>query len=297
MTEAISHRWPAFASSRRTLPIGRLVQILCVLVLPAIFILLPILSFILISFWRQEGGITVHEFTLENYTAFFTTTGYLPVYVGTVLLSLEVTLMNVVLAAAVALFVWRRQPRVRFALLMLFMLPLFMSYIIKIYSLRSLLGQRGLLNEALLALGVIAEPIQALLFSRTAIFLTLAVLYLPFAILPIHLALDRIPAAYLAANADLGGGQWHELRHVVVPLAMPGLVLAAVFTFTLTFGDFVTPQMVGGTSGFTFGRIVFSQFGLALNWPLGSALAVVLLVTALLAVGAIGTTLRQEHVR
>lgn len=276
---------------------GRAAQLIITIVLPVTFILLPILSFILVSFWTEVNGETVHRLTLDNYVQFFTATGYFPVYARTVLLSAEITVINLIIAAAVAVFLSRRAPRPRFVLLMLFVLPLFMSYIIKVYSIRSLLGQRGLVNDGLMHLGLISTPIDALLFSRTAMLLTLAILYLPFAILPIYLALDRIPPSYAAANADLGGGEWHYLRHVVAPLSLPGVVLGGVFTFVLTFGDFVTPQMVGGTSGFTFGRIVFSQFGLALNWPLGSALAVILLTTAALVVALAGLLLRPERVR
>lgn len=265
--------------------------------LPLLFVVIPILSFVLVSFWTLEDGQIVHTLTLANYRAFFTEGSYLPVYLATVGLSLQVTLVNVVLATAIAVFIFRRTPRVRFLILMSFMLPLFMSYIIKVYSIRSILGQRGLLNEGLMALGLADQPIEALLFSRTAIFIALAVLYLPYAILPIYLALDRIPANYLAASADLGATSYQALRDIVLPLGRPGIAAATVFTFILTFGDFVTPQMVGGTQGFTFGRIVFSQFGLALNWPLGSALAVILLATTLLAVALAGLTLRREHVR
>ena len=265
--------------------------------LPLLFVLAPIVSFVLISFWTLDNGHIVTQFTLGNYLAFLSDDSYLSVYGGTVLLSLEVTVVNTVLAGLVALFIFRRAARVRFLLLMIFVLPLFMSYIIKVYSIRGILGQRGLLNEGLMAIGLIGQPIDALLFSRTAIFLTLAIIYLPYAILPIYLALDRIPANYLAASADLGGGTRDELLNIVGPLAMPGIVVAGVFTFVLTFGDFVTPQMVGGTEGFTFGRIVFSQFGLALNWPLGSAFAVILLGTALAAVAVAGLFLRKEHVR
>lgn len=265
--------------------------------LPLLFVVIPILSFVLVSFWTLDNGQIVQTLTLANYRAFFSEGSYLPVYLSTVWLSLQVTLVNVVLATAIAVFIYRRTPKMRFLILMSFMLPLFMSYIIKVYSIRSILGQRGLINEGLLSLGLIDQPIEALLFSRTAIFIALAVLYLPYAILPIYLALDRIPANYLAASADLGATTAQALRDIVLPLGKPGIAVAAVFTFVLTFGDFVTPQMVGGTQGFTFGRIVFSQFGLALNWPLGSALAVILLATTLLAVALAGLTLRREHVR
>ncbi|WP_428030947.1 ABC transporter permease [Ancylobacter sp.] len=265
--------------------------------LPLLFVVIPILSFVVVSFWTlQEGQILLIP-TLANYRAFFTEGSYFAVYLQTVALSLQVTLVNVALATAIALFIFRRTPRLRFLILMSFMLPLFMSYIIKVYSIRSILGQRGLLNEGMMALGLIDQPIEALLFSRTAIFIALAVLYLPYAILPIYLALDRIPANYLAAAADLGATPGQMLRDVVLPLGRPGIAAGAVFTFILTFGDFVTPQMVGGVQGFTFGRIVFSQFGLALNWPLGSALAVILLATTLLAVALAGLFLKREHVR
>ena len=265
--------------------------------LPLLFVVIPILSFVVVSFWTLQDGQILLIPTLANYRAFFTEGSYLSVYLQTVGLSLQVTMVNVALSTAIALFIFRRTPRMRFLILMSFMLPLFMSYIIKVYSIRSILGQRGLLNEAMLGLGLIDQPIEALLFSRTAIFIALAVLYLPYAILPIYLALDRIPANYLAAGADLGATPLQALRDVVLPLARPGIAAGAVFTFILTFGDFVTPQMVGGTQGFTFGRIVFSQFGLALNWPLGSALAVILLATTLLAVALAGLSLRREHVR
>jgi spermidine/putrescine transport system permease protein len=216
------------------------------------------------------------------------------VYGGTVLLSLEVTAINLLVATIIALFLVRRSPTVRFGLLMAFVLPLFMSYIIKIYSIRGILGQRGILNEFLIGIGVINEPLAFLLFSQTAIFLTLAIVYLPYAILPIYLSIERIPQNIIEASADLGGNLKDEIFRVVLPLGMPGLVVAAVFTFVLTFGDFITPQMVGGTEGFTFGRIVYGQFGLALNWPLGAALAVIMMLTALLAVGLAGAITRRR---
>lgn len=267
-----------------------------VLALPTAFVLLPLLSFVLTSFWRLEDGQIVRSATLDNYRAFFTSEGFLEVYGSTVLLCLQVTVLNVGLGYAAALFVLRRPPRLRLALLITFVVPLFLSYIIKIYAVRGILGQRGLLNEALLATGLVGEPLTFLLFSRPAVFVTLVVVYLPFAVLPIYLALERVPPSLLAASADLGGGVLDELRYILLPLSAPGVAAAAVFSFVLALGDFVTPQMVGGTGGFTFGRIVYSQFGLALNWPLGAALAVVLLATALLAMALAAAVAARERV-
>ena len=106
-------------------------------------------------------------------------------------------------------------------------------------------------------------------------------LLLPFAILPIFVALERIPRSLFEASADLGGSAWATFRRVVLPLSLPGALIGASFTFVLALGDFVTPQMVGGMSGITFGRIVYRQFGLAFNWPFGAALSVILAVVVL----------------
>ncbi|WP_354040419.1 ABC transporter permease [Devosia sp. UYZn731] len=283
-------------ANRTISPQRWLVNFFC-LGVPTLFVLAPIGSFILYSFWQNQNGELVRELTLENYQAFFSDNVFLGVFVQTIALCLGATLVNVVTGYAIALFAARRSPKLRFAMILLFMLPLFTSYIIKIYAVRGILGHRGVLNELLLAAGLIDQPVTAFIFSQTAIFIALVVLYLPFAILPIYLAIERIPENLGVASADLGGGAFDELWRIVLPLSMPGVVIAAVFTFVMTLGDFVAPQMVGGTGGFTFGRIVFTQFGVALNWPLGAALAVVLLFTALAAVGLAGLSSRWSTAR
>jgi len=265
--------------------------------LPFLFVLAPIGTFILYSFWHNESGALVREFTLENYRAFFADPVFRSIYLQTVALCLGATIVNLVVGYGIALFASRRPPRLRFALILMFMLPLFTSYIIKVYAVRGILGHRGVLNELLIASGLISEPITAFIFSQSAIFLTFIVLYLPFAILPIYLSIERIPENLGIASADLGGSQMDEIRHIILPLSLPGVVVAALFNFVMTFGDFVTPTMVGGTEGFTFGRIVFSQFGVALNWPLGAALAVILLATSVLAVGVAGLAMRWSTAR
>jgi spermidine/putrescine transport system permease protein len=280
--------------SRRLPSPARLAWHVAALGLAGFFVLLPIFAFMLHSFWRLENGQTVEDFTLANYRTFFADPTYLKVYGFTVLLSAGVTVLNVTLGYLIALFIVRRTKPVRFLLIVSFLVPLFMSYIIKIYAIRGILGQRGVLNEVLVGLGLISEPLTFLLFNKAAIFVTLVIVYLPFAILPIYLALDRIPKNYFAASADLGGTTVHELRFIVLPLSVPGVVAAVLFSFVLSFGDFVTPQMVGGTEGFTFGRIVFNQFGLSLNWPLGAALAVVLLGTSLIVVAGAGLLARNR---
>jgi spermidine/putrescine transport system permease protein len=167
---------------------------------------------------------------------------------------------------------------------MLLLVPLLMSYIIKMYAIRSILGGNGFLNRTLIALGLIDQPLTFFVFNLNAVLLTLSVLLLPFAILPIFLSLERIPRNLLEASADLGGSNAQTFFRVILPLSLPGVVSAASFVFVLAIGDFLTPQMVGGQSGFTFGRVIYSQFGTAFNWPFGAALSVILAALVIVAI-------------
>jgi spermidine/putrescine transport system permease protein len=153
-----------------------------------------------------------------------------------------------------------------------------MSYIMKIYAIRSLLGGNGFLNRMLIAAGIIDQPITFLIFNLYAVMITLALILLPFTMLPIFITLDRIPRQLVDASHDLGATGWQTFRRVILPLSASGTLIGASFTFVLALGDFVTPQMVGGMNGLTFGRIIYSQFGFAFNWPFGAALSIILLV-------------------
>ena len=122
-------------------------------------------------------------------------------------------------------------------------------------------------------MGILDEPSKAFLYNQRAVLMTMTVIFLPFVILPVFISLERIPSRLLEASHDLGATPLRTFRRVVLPLSLPGTVAGALFVFVLAMGDFITPQMVGGTSGFTYGRLIWSQFGLAYNWPLGSAMA------------------------
>lgn len=250
--------------------------------LPALLlIVLPLAGFLAYSLFRVEGGDIVREPGLANYARFFGEGVFLPVFLRTCLLAAEVALITVLVGYPVAIWLASLEGRRKLAMTLAFAVPLLMSYIIKIYAIRAILGGQGWLNRLLLWAGVIATPIDALLFNLTAVLITLSILLLPFTILPIFVALERIPRGLFEASADLGAAAWATFRHVTWPLSRRGVLIGASFTFVLALGDFVTPQMVGGMSGITFGRIVYSQFGLAFNWPFGAALAVIMTVTVL----------------
>jgi spermidine/putrescine transport system permease protein len=263
--------------------------------LPGVFILLPLVLFLVQSFFYVEHGDIVRTLTLRNYVRFFEDAAFVPVFFRTCALSLGVAVICVLFAYPVAYLLASLEGRRKYVMMLVFVIPLMMSYIIKIYAIRAILGSNGFLNRILLSLGVIDEPLTFLIFNLNAVLLTLAVILLPFAILPIFIALERIPRNILDASADLGASSWQTFRGVVWPLTLQGTIVGATFTFVLALGDFVTPQMVGGKSGFTFGRIIYSQFGFAFNWPFGAALAVILLIVVLAAILATGLFARARH--
>ena len=263
---------------------------------PLLFVLAPLLAFLAYSFWRVENNQLIPDFTLANYLEFFRNDIYPRVFVGTLKLATQVMAIGLLLGYPVAYFIWRRRGRWRYALLLVSVVPLFMSYIIKLYAMRSILGLNGFLNKALVALGLLDAPSLAFLYNQRAVLITMAVVYLPFAILPVFLSLERIPLGLIQASADLGARPGQSFRHVVLPLSLPGTIVGGLFVFILAMGDFVTPQMVGGTVGFTYGRVIQSQFGMGFNWPLGSALAVILLIVVLAVIGLAAAIGRRSRV-
>ena len=250
------------------------------------FILLPLFSFLAYALFSIDDNTVIYRPTLDNFVNILTNASYRTTFLRTLRMACEVSLINLVLGYATAWFIRKRPPVWRNALVIALAIPLLMSYIIKIYAMRGVLGTNGLLNSLLLALGITDEPVSALLFNLTAVRLTLCVVLLPFMVLPIHVALERIPASVLHAAADLGASEWQVFRRIVLPLSLPGGIVGAMFTFVLASGDFLAPELVGGIDGFTYGRLVFSQFGLAFNWPLGAALSILLMVTALAVIAA-----------
>jgi spermidine/putrescine transport system permease protein len=264
-------------------------------IVPALAVVAPILAFLVISLFRVENNQIVRDVSLANYAEVFGNATYRSTFIGSLWLCTQVATFSLLAGYPVAWFVWRRRGRVRNVLLLLTVLPLFMSYIVKLYTLRAVLGLNGLLNQALIGAGVLGEPSKAFLYNQRSVLMAMTVVYLPFVILPVFISLERIPQRLQEASNDLGASQLRTFQRVVLPLSLPGTIAGTLFAFVLALGDFITPQMVGGTSGFTFGRLIWSQFGLAYNWPLGAAMAAVLLATALVVILVAGYAARQNR--
>ena len=247
-----------------------------------LLILVPLASFLSYSFFTVEGLEIKHELSLSNYKEFLVGEIYINTLLRTVLLALIVMFTCILLGYPVAYFLARYAGRFKYAILLMLIIPLFMSYIIKIYMMRSILGYSGLINKVLKMLNIIDKPLEFFLWNQNSVIITLVIILLPLIIIPTFTSLEKIPKNIVEASFDLGCKPFQAFKYVIFPIGFPGLVVGSIFVFILALGDFVTPQLVGGTSGFTFGKIIYSNFGLAFNWPFGAALASVLLLISVI---------------
>lgn len=240
--------------------------------------LVPLGILFVYSFWRVDGFFLVHEWNLSNYAKSLFD-GY---YIGLLGRSLgtgaAVGAICVVIAYPFAYAARFRFVRARNALLFAVLISMFASYLIRVYAFQSILGQRGVINWALMQLGVIDAPWSFLLFNRFAVLVTLTNVFLPFVILPVWAAMQNIEPSTIAAARDLGATPLGVFRRVVVPATRTAALAGFSFAFVLASGDYVTPTLVGGTDGLMVGKVIADQFGLTNNYPLGSALAFSMLV-------------------
>ena len=227
------------------------------------------------AFWSQDEltGEIQHDWGLDSFRILWEDPTYRTIVLRTVGIASAVTLTCIVLAFPYALFLVRvASPRVRVLLLVATVIPLWVSYLVRVYSWRLILNPEGALNWALTGLGL---PGQNILYTNWAMWLVYSYIWLPFMVLPIYAALERVPGSYLEASADLGAKSLTTLRRVVFPLAVPGIAAGSIFTFSLTLGDYIAPGLVGGPGSQLIGNVVFANVGIANNVPFAAAFATV----------------------
>ena len=232
---------------------------------------------LLTAFWTVNPFTNALErtWTLANFQQIFTGT-YLTIIGRTVIMAAAVTVTDAVIAVPFAYYMARvASLRGRQALFVAVLLPLWASYLARVYAWIVILQKGGTLSWTLSKLGLGAVNIG---YTNTAMWLVFSYIWLPFMIVPIYAALERIPDSLLEASGDLGARNWRTLRSVVMPLALPGVAAGSIFTFSLTLGDYVTPLLVGGASSNFIGNAIYSNIGTANNLPFAAALAVVPIV-------------------
>lgn len=270
----------AFLEQQRKKPIklGLYATLMPPLIGMALLYFLPILILVSYSFWRLEGFDILYEFSLKNFQTILWSSAYRIVLLRTIATALAVTIIDAILALPIGFFIGQYGGRYRSLLTTLVILPLWSSYLVRVFAWKVILGYNGVLNTALLALGILKEPSQIFLYNQFATTLTFVHVWLPFMILPVITAFERLPTDLLEASADLNAKPLTTFRRVVLPLVMPGILAGSISVFSLTMGDFITPSLVGGTSGIMLGNVISSQFGVAYNWPLGAAFTLLVVI-------------------
>jgi spermidine/putrescine transport system permease protein len=249
------------------------------LILLILVMALPIVLLVVFSFWTQNYIDIDKTFTLANYSKFFERSAY-PYLLGkSLLISSTVTLLTVLLAYPMAYFIAFRVTKHKLIWLILITVPFWTSYLLRVFAWKLILGYNGVINSGLIEIGLIAEPLAFLLYNPFAVVLTLAHAWAAFAILPIYVSLEKIDRSLLEAATDLGDGPFKRFIRITLPLSMPGLIAASLLVFIPTVGDYVTPSLVGGTSGTMIGNVIQSLFGRGNNMPFGAALSIITMMT------------------
>jgi spermidine/putrescine transport system permease protein len=229
-----------------------------------------------------------HGFTLEAWRTFIHSSVYLGLFWKSVKMSLIVSAAVVVLAYPLAYYLALSGTKRKYVLLLLLIAPFLTSYLLRVLAWKVILGNQGVLNTFIVWTGLRSRdhPISQLLYSRFAVMLVLAYVWLPFVALPIFVTLESLDRRLLEAASDLGASRWAAFRRVTLPLSLPGVAAGFIFVFIPTLGEFVTPSLVGGTSGYMYGNQIVDLFGTGFpDWETGSVLAIFLLgVVAVLTV-------------
>lgn len=245
----------------------------------ALFLVLPYFLMFLYSFWQVSPSQTiVRAWTLDNYRELLERRVYWATLLRSMWIAARVTLFSLALGYPLAYFLSFFAGKRKDLLYQLVIIPLWVSYLVRAYAWKTILGSDGVLNTLLQYVHVTRHPLEFLLYSPFAVVLTLTHIYTPFTILPIYASLEHIPRNLVEASHDLGATPAQTFWKVVFPLSIPGVVAGATFAFVLSLGDFLAPLLLGGPSGIMISNIVVSLFGAAYNWPLGAAIAVGMLI-------------------
>ena len=269
------------------------------LVLPGVgwllvFFLVPLLIIFVVSFGSKDatGHVVLNDLGFRNYIE-ATRPEFLPAFANSVRYSFLTTVLSLIIGYPIAYWISRHGGRQKVLLLILVMLPFWTSYLIRTYAWMIILRDNGVANSILMGLGIISDPIP---FLNTDFSVVLGMTYgfLPFAILPLFVSIDRLDDNLVQAGRDLYASGRGAFLHIILPLTMPGIVAAAVLTFIPAMGDYVTPDLLGGAQTSTIAKIVQVLFASGRDWPYGSALGFMLMVITLAGTLLAIRALRQE---
>jgi len=244
----------------------------------AVFLLVPYLLLFCYSFWSvSPAQEIVHSWTLDNYRELLAKGVYLQTLFRSMWIAARVTILSLLLGYPLAYYLSFYAGKGKDLLYQLVIIPLWVSYLVRAYAWKTILGSDGVLNTLLQYVHLTKQPLEFLLYSPFAVVLTLTHIYTSFAFLPIYASLEHVPRNLVEASHDLGATPFQTFWRVIFPLSIPGVLAGATFAFVLSLGDFLAPLLLGGPSGIMISNIVVSLFGAAYNWPLGAAISLCML--------------------
>ena len=254
----------------------------------ALFLLLPMVMMVYVSFWTQTTFTVEPQLTLESWTTFFTTPAYLDALLTTVWLWLAVLVASLVIGYPVALYIglFVRNKVIQTGLLVLCVIPFWTSFLIRILAWRPMLGSEGAVNLLLMKVGLIQEPLQVLLYSPLSVVIGMTQIYVVFVVGPVAFMLSRIEPSLIEAARDLGASTLTILRRIILPLSMPGVAVGAIFVTIMVLGEFATASALSGRKVNMLGNIIVTQVG-SLKWAFASVVGVVLTALTALVVAAL----------
>jgi spermidine/putrescine transport system permease protein len=238
------------------------------------FLVFPYLLLFCYSFWSVTATQSiVHSWTFDNYRELLRVNVYLQTLFRSMWIAVRVMTFSLLLGYPLAYFLSFHAGKRKDLLYQMVIIPLWVSYLVRAYAWKTILGSDGVLNTLLQYVHLTRHPLEFLLYSPFAVVLTLTHIYTPFAILPIYASLEHIPRSLIEASHDLGASPFETFWRVILPLSIPGIIAGATFAFVLSLGDFLAPLLLGGPSGVMISNIVVSLFGAAYDWPLGAAIS------------------------
>lgn len=245
------------------------------------FFLAPLVIVLVVSFGQRSLlGVVDYTFTLDNYIRVVTTPIYLKILWKSVWLAMLTTAICLIIAYPFSFYIARQTPKRQSILIFLVMVPFWTNFLVRTYALMFILRDSGLINNILIGLRVIDQPLQ-IMFTDTAVLIGMVYGYLPFAVLPLYASIEQLDFDFVQAAQDLGANNIKVFLRVILPLTMPGVVAAGIITFIPTLGTYVTPDLMGGGNTFLIGNLLQQQFMTVRDWPFGSALGIILMVMVL----------------
>lgn len=262
-----------------------------------VFFVVPMAILLIYSFWRIESYEFVKELSITNYIAALKDDLFMTVLLRSILIGFLVSIAGIVISYPLAYITVFRMKKLGDMIIFLIVISLLSSYLVKVYAWRTILGNKGIINVSLMYLGIIKEPLEILLFSKISVFISLLHVLIPFIILPLYSALLNIDPVLFEAARDLGANPFLTFMKVTLPLSIPGITTAFIFSFIIASGDYVIPEMLGGTSGLMVGRVIATQFGAIFNWSAGSAYVFILIIFDLIVFGLFSFFLTRIFLR